>query len=655
MSSRGLALAGPALAGRALAAATLALLVAWCFPSAATACTNFLITPGASTDGSSLITYSADSHTLYGELRFIPAADHLPGDMQDIYEGDTGKFLGRIRQIPHTYTVLGDMNEHQVAIGETTFTGRTELQDPTAVIDYGSLMLLGLQRGRTARQAIEVMGALVAEYGYYSTGETFSVSDPSEVWIMEIIGKGPGNTGAVWVARRIPDGYVSAHANQSRIRQFPLNDPKNCLYAKDVISFARKKGWFQGRDEDFSFADTYAPATFGALRFCEGRVWCMYHRVAPSLGIPIDYAKGVDGARPMPLWIKPDRKLSVHDVMELMRDHFEGTEFDLSKGIGAGPYALPYRWRPLTWEVDGVKYLNERAVSSQQTGYSYVAQSRAGVPDSIGGVLWFGVDDTFSTVYIPIYCGIRRAPPSFAAGVATLQRFSWDSAFWVFNFVANFSYLRYSDMIQNVQKEQRAFEGEFLARQPEIEAAALDLHRKSPEAAREYLTDYSVGQAERVVTRWKGLLTELLVKYMDGNVKDELGNVGHPPYPEEWYRAIAKADDGRLRVSKLKNEPVSEKVVSAGGFFHSRDELGALSEKVPADFPFDREKLFLVPGSDICNQPPQCCAAPEAEASTGKLVLNLPESKPGKCGAPAWLVRIPGDEKRPVIVRQEED
>jgi len=641
--------------GPAIAAATLALLLAWCLPSAATACTNFLITPGASADGSSLITYSADSHTLYGELRFIPAADHLPGEMRDIYELDTGKFLGRIKQIEHSYTVLGDMNEHQVAIGETTFTGRTELQDPTGVIDYGSLMLLGLQRGRTARQAIEVMGALVAEYGYYSTGETFSVSDPNEVWIMEIIGKGPGNTGAAWVARRIPDGYVSAHANQSRIRQFPLNDPKNCLYAKDVITFARKKGWFQGRDEDFSFADTYAPATFGALRFCEGRVWCMYHRVAPSLKIPIDYAKGVDGARPMPLWIKPDRKLSVRDVMELMRDHFEGTEFDLSKGIGAGPFALPYRWRPMTWEVDGVKYLHERAVSTQQTGYSYVAQSRAGVPDSIGGVFWFGVDDTFMTVYIPIYCGVRRAPPPFAAGVATLNRFSWDSAFWVFNFVANFSYSRYSDMIQDVQKAQRAFEGEFLSRQPEIEAAALDLHRRSPDAARDYLTDYSVRQAERVVTRWKGLLEELLVKYMDGNVKDELGNVTHPPYPEEWYRAIAKADDGRLRAGKLKDEPASEKVVSAGGFFHSRDELGALSEKVPADFPFGGEKLFLVPGSDICNQPPQCCAAPEAEASSGKLVLNLPESKPGKCGAPAWLVRIPIDEKRPVIVRQEED
>ncbi len=641
--------------GPAIAAAALALLAAGFWPTAAFGCTNFLITPGASTDGSALISYSADSHTLYGELRYVPAADHLPGEMLDIYEWDSGKFLGRIKQAPHTYAVIGDMNEHQVAVGETTFTGRPELQDPTGVIDYGSLMLLGLQRGRTARQAIETMGALVAEYGYASTGESISVSDPTEVWIFEIIGKGPGNKGALWVARRIPDGYVSGHANQSRIRQFPLKDPQSTLYAPDVIAFARKKGWFKGKDEDFSFADAYAPLTFEALRFCEGRVWCLFHRVAPSLGISADYVKGVDGAKPMPLWIKPDRKLSVHDVMELMRDHFEGTEFDLSKGIGAGPFHLPYRWRPMTWEAGGVRYLHERAVSTQQTGYSHVSQSRRGLPDAIGGVHWFGVDDTYSTVYVPIYCGIRRAPPSYAAGVATLQRFSWDSAFWVFNFVANFTYLRYSDMIQDVQKVQRALEGEFLARQPEIDAAALELYRQSPEKARDYLTGYSVAQGERVVTRWKGLLEDLLVKYMDGNVKDELGNVTHPSYPEEWYKAIVAADDGRLRIRKLEHEEMPEKIVSAGGFFHSRDELGPQAEKVPADFPFGTEKLFLVPGSDQCNRPPQCCAAPVAEASTGKLVLTLPDPKPDKCGAPGWLVRIPQGEKRPVVMHYEAD
>lgn len=623
-------------------------------PSAG-ACTNFLVTPGAAADGSAFITYSADSHEFYGDLRVIPAADHLAGAMREIYDGDSGKFLGRIKEVPHTYAVVGLMNEHQVAMGETTYGGRAELQDPTGVIDYNTLMLLGLQRGRTAREAIQIMSALVAEYGYYSSGESISVSDPREAWIFEIIGKGPGVTGALWVARRIPDGYVSAHANQARIRQFPLNDPQNCLYAPDVISFARGKGWFKGRDEDFSFADTIAPLTFGAVRFCEIRVWSFFRRVAPSLNLSPDLVRGVAGQPPLPLWIKPDRKLSAHDLMELMRDHFEGSPFDLSKGVGAGPYSLPYRWRPMTWEIDGVKYLHERAVSTQQTGFSFVAQSRAGLPDPIGGVFWFGVDDTASTVYVPMYCGIRKAPANYATGLATLQQFNWDSAFWVFNFVANFTYSRYSDMIEDVRKVQRTFEGEFLAHQPEIDAAALDLFRTSPEAARAHLTDYSAKQGDRVVARWRVLLTDLLVKYMDGNMKDELGNVTHPDYPEEWRRVIAKSDDGRLRMGKLPGEPEIEKVVSGGGYFHSRGELGPLGANVPADFPFDKEKLFAMPGSDRCGQPPQCCAAPKREASSGKLVLTLPESKGGKCGIPGWLVRVPKDESGPVIVREEED
>ncbi len=622
---------------------------------AASACTNFLVTPGASADGSTFITYSADSHEFYGDLRVIAAADHLPGELRDIYDGDSGKFLGRIKEVPHTYAVVGLMNEHQVAMGETTFGGRAELRDPTGVIDYNSLMLLGLQRAKTAREAIQIMGALVAEYGYYSEGESISVSDPREAWIFEIIGKGPGVTGALWVARRIPDGYVSAHANQARIRQFPLKDPPNCLYAPDVVTFARGKGWFNGKDEDFSFADTIAPLTFGAVRFCEIRVWSFFRRVAPSLNLSPDLVRGIAGQPPLPLWIKPDRKLSAHDLMELMRDHFEDSPFDLSKGIGAGPFALPYRWRPMTWEVDGVKYLHERAVATQQTGFSFVAQSRAGLPDPVGGVFWFGVDDTASTVYVPMYCSIRQAPANYAVGVATLQRFSWDSAFWVFNFVANFAYSRYSDMIEDIRKAQRSLEGEFLARQGEIDAAALELLRTSPEEARRYLTEYSGKQGDRAVARWRTLLTDLLVKYMDGNVKDELGNVTHPNYSEEWRRLIAKNDDGRLRAGKLPGEPVTETVVSRSGYFHSRDEMGKLAEKVPADFPFDKEKLFFVAGSDICQQPPQCCAAPERESSSGKLVLALPESKGGKCGVPGWLVRIPKDEPGPVVTRAEED
>ena len=329
---------------------TLALAAArWAAPHfPALACTNFLISKGASADGSVMISYSADSHEFYGALTFKPGGKHAPGTKIDVFEWDSGKFLGQIDQAPETYTVVGLMNEHQVAIGETTWGGRDELKDPKGIIDYGSLMYLGLARAKTAREAILVMTDLVKKYGYHSTGETFSVSDPQEAWIMEIVGKGPGNTGALWVARRVPDGYIAGHANAARVRQFPLKD-EGTLYAPDVISFAREKKWFSGKDEEFSFADAYNPDRFGARRFCDGRVWCMYRRAAPSLDIPSDWVKGVEGSEPLPLWIKPDRKLSVQDVMAYMRDHFEGTEFDMTKDIGAGPFALPYRWRPMTW------------------------------------------------------------------------------------------------------------------------------------------------------------------------------------------------------------------------------------------------------------------------------------------------------------------
>ncbi|MCP5108778.1 MAG: dipeptidase, partial [bacterium] len=424
----------------------------------AAACTNYLITKGASADGSTMISYAADSHELYGELYYWPSGLHIEGSMLDVYEWDTGKYLGRIKQVAETYSVVGLMNEHQVAIGETTWGGRRELKDPKAKVDYGGLMFLGLQRAKTAREAIKVMTDLVAEYGYYSSGESFSISDPNEVWIMEMISKGPENKGAVWVARRVPDGYICAHANQARIRQFPLNDKKNCLYSKDVISFAKEQGYFKGEDKDFSFAEAYGPPDFGGLRFCEARVWSMFRRAAPSLNIPDDYIKGNVDAEPMPLWIKPDKKLAVRDVIELMRDHFEGTDLDMTKDVGAGPYCLPYRWRPLTWKVnkdDKERYFNERAVSTQQTGFSFVAQGRSWLPGPIGGVFWFSVDDTYSTVYIPMYCGIKRVPKSFAVGTATFQKFSWDSAFWVFNFVSNYAYSRYKDMITDIQVVQR--------------------------------------------------------------------------------------------------------------------------------------------------------------------------------------------------------
>jgi len=518
------------------------------------ACTNFLISKGASKDGSTMITYAADSHVLYGELYFTPAADHLPGEMLDIYEWDTGKYLGQIKQVPHTYSVVGNMNEHQVSIGETTWGGRSELKDSLAIMDYGSLMYVTLQRAKTALEALKIMGDLIEEYGYYSSGESFSVSDPNEVWILEMIGKGPGRKGAVWVARKVPDGYICAHANQARIRQFPLKDPANCLYEKDVIKLAREKGWFKGKDKNFSFADAYAPLDYGALRFCEARVWSMFRRAAPSLNLSTDYIKGVKGAKPLPLWVKPDKKLSARDVMELMRDHFEDSDLDMNNDIGAGPFKLPYRWRPLTWEVDSVEYFNERATSTQQTGFSFVAQARSWLPDPIGGIHWFSVDDTYSAVYVPMYCGIKEVPKSYAVGTGDFQHFTWESAFWVFNFVSNYCYLRYSDMIKDVRKVQRELEGKFMADQANIEKLALKLYNESPQLAIDYLTEYSVNIGNTTVKRWKKLGEFLIYKYLDGNVKDELGNVKHPGYPKSWYRKIVDETGSHFKMIKLENE-----------------------------------------------------------------------------------------------------
>ncbi len=532
---------------KALLVALVAVLAVTALPAPSGACTNILITRGASADGSTMITYAADPHEVYGELVLLPRGQVAPGTMRDILEWDTGKFLGRIPQAPRTNWVVGNMNEKQVAVGETTYGGREELAGPAGILDYGSLMFIALERASSAREAIKVIGDLVAEYGYASEGESLSISDKDEAWIMEIIGTGEKTTGAVWVARRIPDGMISGHANQARIRTFPLNDPATCVYSKNVITFARDKKWFTGKDEEFSFADTYAPLTFGALRACEARVWSAFRRAAPSAGLTPDYVDGSTTKKRLPLWIKPDRKLAVHDAMELMRDHFEGTPFDMTKDLGAGPFACPYRWRPMTWEVDGQKYVNERAVSTQQTGFSFVAQSRASLPDPIGGVLWFGVDDTYSTVYVPFYCGIREAPKSWAAGAAKFSEFSWSSAFWTFNFVANWAYSRYSDMIVDIQKVQRELEGRFLGDQADVEKAALKLYEEAPQLARDYLTAYSGAQGEMVTARWRKLGEFLLWKYLDGNVRDAQGKVTHPKYPDSWYRAIAKDAGDRVR------------------------------------------------------------------------------------------------------------
>jgi len=408
------------------------------------ACTNFLVTKGASKDGSTMITYSADSHVLYGELYFWPAMKYKPGTMVDVYEWDTGKFLGSIEQAPVTYSVVGNINQFQLAIGETTYGGRGELHNPDGIIDYGSLIYLTLQRAKNAREAIHTIITLTEKYGYCSSGESFSIADPNEVWIMEIIGKGPGRKGMAFVARRIPDGYISGHANQARIQTFPLSaTPANAVS-------------FTGEDKDFSFSDTYAPVDFGGARFCEARVWAGFNRVSSGMDKYAEYAKGHDLKNRMPLWVKPDKKLSVQDVMGMMRDYYQGTELDMTKDIGAGPYKSIVRWRPMTWKVDGVDYFHERAISTQQTGFSFVAQSRSWLPDPIGGILWFGVDDTYSTVYVPMYCSMTETPHAFAVGNGNMMTFSPDAAFWVFNQVSNLAYTRYSDMIPEIQKVQSA-------------------------------------------------------------------------------------------------------------------------------------------------------------------------------------------------------
>lgn len=515
--------------------------------NSAFACTNFLVSKGASVDGSTMITYAADSHVLYGELYHWPAATYPPGTMLDVYEWDTGDYLGQIPQAEKTYNVIGNMNEHQLAIGETTYGGRRELRDSTGIIDYGSLIYITLQRAKTAREAIETMGNLVKNYGYYSSGESFSIADPNEVWIMEMIGKGPDNKGAVWVARKIPDGYISGHANQARIRQFPLNDKKNCLYSEDVISFAKEKGYYEGPDKNFSFVDAYAPLDMGGLRFCEARVWAMFKRAAPSQDFSIDYVRGDKTAEPMPLWIKPDKKVSVQDIMAFMRDHFEGTEFDMTKDFGAGPYGCPYRWRPLVWKVDSLSYFNERATSTQQTGFSFVAQSRSWLPNPVGGILWFGVDDTYSTVYVPMFSSIQSAPHNFAVGTGDFNTFTWESAFWVFNWVSNYSYLRYSEMIQDVVKLQSQLESQFMAQQEDIAKAAVTLYEQSPILAKEYLTEYSHKQAAMTVEKWKKLGEFLLWKYLDGNLKDEHGKVKHPGYSKEFYKALIEQTGDKFK------------------------------------------------------------------------------------------------------------
>jgi len=536
------------------------------------ACTNFLITRGATKDGSTMITYAADSHVLYGELYYWPAADYPDGAMLDVVEWDTGKYMGKIPQVKHTYQVTGNMNENQVAIGETTYGGRKELAtQKDALVDYGSLIYISLQRSKSAREAITIMTDLVKDFGYASSGESFSISDANEVWILEMIGKGEGQKGAVWVAMRIPDGYISGHANQARITQFPLNDPKNCLYATDVISFAREKGWFEGKNQDFSFSDTYAPVDFSGARFCDARVWSGFNKVNKQMKQYESYAMGKVtydankvATNRMPLWIKPDSLLSVKDVMNMMRDHYEGTELDMTKDPGTGPFGSPYRWRPMEWKVDSITYVHERAISTQQTGFSFVAQSRPNLPNPIGGILWFGLDDTYLTCYMPIYCGIKQVPNSVKVGDGDMLTWSDNSAFWVFNTVSNQVYTRYNDMIVDLQKVQSQLENKFFNLTPIVDQAALALWNKGEkDLALQYLTDYSVNQVETSVAKWRDLGHFLLIKYKDGNVmiekdgkfeRNESGIVPasplHPAYPDWYYRQIIQKDKAHFQEIK---------------------------------------------------------------------------------------------------------
>jgi len=542
----------------------------------ADACTNFMITKGASKDGSTMVTYSADSHVLYGELYFWPAKKWPAGSMLDVYEWDTGKFLGKIAQAPQTYSVVGNMNEHQLAIGETTFGGRPELGNTQGIIDYGSLIYITLQRAKSAREAIATIVKLTDEYGYYSSGESFSIADKDEVWIMELTGKGEGKKGILWVARRVPDGYISGHANHPRITTFPLSDGKTSItskeiekifdpavenaYAADVIQVARDMGWYSGADRDFSFSDTYAPLDFGSARFCEARVWSGFNKVNSQMGKYLDYAMGYNLTERMPLWVKPDQKLSVRDVMNMMRDYYQNTPMDMTKDLGAGPYGSTVRWRPMQYKVDGEDYIQERAISTQQTGFSFVSQSRSWLPDPIGGILWFGVDDTYYTVYTPMYCGMTSVPSSFAVGNGDMMTFSESAAFWVFNQVTDFAYSRTRLVIGDLQAKQNQLEEGYISEVAGVDAKAAELYKKNPKNAVKYITGYSVTAGNRTVSEWKELYRFLFTKYVDGNVKTPAvvpdgynrvnPNLVQPGYGEEWNRRIVKDTGDKLKVRK---------------------------------------------------------------------------------------------------------
>ncbi|MBO4822777.1 MAG: C69 family dipeptidase [Prevotella sp.] len=527
----------------------------------AMACTNFIVAKGASTDGSVICTYNADDYGMFQNLCHYPAATHAPGEMRRVVDWDTNEYHGEIPEAPQTYNVIGNINEFQVTIGETTYGGREEMVDPTGILDYGSLIYIALQRSKTAREAIKVMTTLVETYGYNSEGETFTICDPDEAWIMEMMGMGPGSKSAVWVAIRIPDNAICAHANQSRITTFDMKDKKNVLFSKNVVKYAKKMGWYEGKDADFNWNMTYAVPDFSGRRFCEARVWSFFNHFSKDMNRYLPYAMGKEpNAEPMPLWIVPDHKVSVQEVMECMRDHYEGTPFALDGDIGGGIWGMPYRPTPLSFELDGEKYFNERPTSTQQTGFSYVSQMRSWLPREIGGLMWWGNDDGNMVAYTPVYCSMTQRPECYNTPGADEITFSDKNAFWVCNWVANMVYPRYSLLFPSLKEVRDSLEQSYFATQVEIEKRALALYDASqPEVAVKYLNAYSVEKAQQMLASWKNLATYLIVKYNDmiihpeenGKFTRDKNGLGtrpkRPGYPDAYKRALIKQTGDKFK------------------------------------------------------------------------------------------------------------
>ena len=535
--------------------------------SEAEACTNFIVGKKASVDGSVMCSYSADDYGMFQNLCHFPAGKHAKGEMRKIYDWDTNKYHGEIPEAAETYNVIGNINEWQVTIGETTYGGREEMADSTGIMDYGSLIYVALQRSKTAREAIKVMTTLANTYGYNSGGETFTICDPNEAWIMEMMGKGAGSKGAVWVALRIPDDAICAHANQSRIGKFNLKDKKNVMYAKDVVSFARSKGWFKGKDADFSWKMAYAKPDFSGRRFCDARAWAMlnhFYDMSPYL----DWALGKNpDAQDMPLWVVPNKKVSVQDVENVMRDHYEGTPLSVADGsdIGGGIWEMPYRPTPLMYKVDGKQYFNERPVSTQQSGFVFVSQMRSWLPREIGGVFWFANDDANMAAFTPVYCSMTERPECYNTPGVDAVHFSKKNAYWVCNMTSNMVYPRYSLMFPTLKEVRDSLDNSYFAAQAGVEKKAQELYAQNPQAAVKYLNDYSVEKAQQMLVRWNQLFEFMVVKYNDMIIKptDKNGTFKKTPYglgatpvrpgyPEKFAKQLVKQSGDKFLVPEEK-------------------------------------------------------------------------------------------------------